>query len=268
MPGHRGRRRNGLNHNHAPRADNRLPTLRLEEGKVTANPNFYFDEIDMAGIDYCSPEVGRDYDQGHQRFRDYEAEANEAIELLGLDETSLVLDMGAGTGAFALHAARRCAQVIAVDISPSMLQWCREKADQMGLTNLTIVQAGFLSYRHEGPPVNAAISNVALHHLPDHWKQTALNRLAAVIEPGGRLLLQDVVFPSGRSNLDQMISGWLDGLTRAAGPEMGQEAVVHIRNEFSTFDWVMEGMLRRAGFGLESVGYRDGFLARYLCRKN
>ena len=41
----------------------------------------------------------------------------------------------------------------------------------------------------------------------------------------------------------------------------------HVRNEYSTFDWVMEEMLYRAGFDIESADYGENFMAVYVCRK-
>ncbi len=42
----------------------------------------------------------------------------------------------------------------------------------------------------------------------------------------------------------------------------------HIRQEFSTFDWVMRALLERAGFAIESVERERGFLSHYLCRRH
>lgn len=230
-------------------------------------PGWYFDESKVVGIDYCSVETARLYDDLHQRFRDYEAECREVVETAGIDETSTVVDMGTGTGVLALHAARYCKRVIAVDVSPAMLQLCREKAENMGLGNVAFVQGGFLTYEHDGPLVDVVVSNMALHHLPDHWKQVGLERLFGMIRPGGRLLLKDVVFSSRVENHDEVLNLWIDQLEENAGYEMGREAKIHIKQEYSTYDWIMEGMLRQAGFFIEAADYRQGLMAVYLCRK-
>lgn len=52
-----------------------------------------------------------------------------------------------------------------------------------------------------------------------------------------------------------------EGWTR---PELEE----HIRDEHSTFTWLLEPMLERAGLGIEDAQYTDdGVFARYLCRK-
>jgi ubiquinone/menaquinone biosynthesis C-methylase UbiE len=53
-----------------------------------------------------------------------------------------VVDLGTGTGRFALAAARRFGHVTAVDVSPAMLALLRERAADAGLGNLDCVRAG------------------------------------------------------------------------------------------------------------------------------
>lgn len=63
----------------------------------------------------------------------------------GLDEGSVVVDVGAGTGQFTLAVAPLCARVVAVDVSPVMLERLARKVTQAALTNVDVVQAGFLT---------------------------------------------------------------------------------------------------------------------------
>lgn len=48
-----------------------------------------------------------------------------------------------------------------------MLAYIERRAQQSGLDNVVLVNAGFLGYRHEGEPVDVVVSQFALHHLPD-----------------------------------------------------------------------------------------------------
>ena len=42
----------------------------------------------------------------------------------------------------------------------------------------------------------------------------------------------------------------------------------HVRDEHSTFTWLLEPMIEKAGFEIEQAEYSDdGILASYLCRK-
>ncbi len=49
---------------------------------------------------------------------------------------------------------------------------------------------------------------------------------------------------------------------------MYKEAITHIKEEYSTFDWVMEQMLEKAGFAIENTRYHDGVIGIYLCSKS
>jgi len=67
------------------------------------------------------------------------------------------------------------------------------------------VQAGFLSYEHEGNAADIVYSRNALHHLPDFWKAVALERIAGILKPDGTPRLRDLVFdfdPEGCQNSD------------------------------------------------------------------
>ena len=45
------------------------------------------------------------------------------------------------------------------------------------------------------------------------------------------------------------------------------EAQTHVREEYSTFSWIMEGLLEQAGFTLDKADYKNDFMATYLCTK-
>ena len=86
-----------------------------------------------------------------------------------------------------------------------------------------------------------------------------------MLKAGGRLFLFDIVFPSEASDLEDQINAWVRSTALQSGHELAAEAEIHIREEYSTYDWVMEGRLKRAGFEIESTEYGDGFQATYVC---
>lgn len=83
----------------------------------------------------------------------------------GLGEGWTVVDLGAGTGQFALAAAPVCERVVAVDVSEVMLERLRAKVDAGALSNIEVVRAGFLTYEHRGEAADLVYSRYALHHL-------------------------------------------------------------------------------------------------------
>ena len=155
----------------------------------------------------------------------------------------------------------------AVDVSEMMLNCAREKAKQAELHNIEFRQGGFLTYEHEGEPVDAASSVVVLHHLPDFWKLVGLRRLASMLKSGGRFFLFDVVFSFDPAQYASYLQKFVDVMGVQMGPGGETRAQTHIRDEYSTCSWIMEGLLERAGFTIDSIDYQQGCLATYLCSK-
>lgn len=221
----------------------------------------------FSGVDFSRVEQVAAYDSMHKKFRDYAKGSEEIIRRLDLGSNSTVIDLGSGTGAFALHAAKKCRTVYAVDISAAMIDYCREQAMKEGLSNIVFCQGGLLTYEHVGELADAVVCVAVLHHLPDFWKLAALKRCYGMLKPGGRFLLFDIVFPSCEADLEKKIDEWIKAVDIMADARLAEEAVIHARDEFSTYDWIMEGIIRRSGFQIDSSEYGKGFQTTYVCTK-
>jgi putative AdoMet-dependent methyltransferase len=232
---------------------------------MEAYPGWQYDEMKQIGKDYGSLAEVEAYDARHGKFRNVDRENEEILERLGIRPDHVVIEIGTGTGAFAIQAAHRCAQVHAVDVSLTMLGYAKKKAAKQGVKNITFHHGGFLTYDHSGQPVDAVVTNTALHHLPDFWKGMALHRLSGMLKDGGQLYLSDVVFE--QVGAEANIERWIEKLERAAGPDMRNAVEAHIRHEFSTYDWILDGLLARAGFAIIVKTMHEGVVGRYLCRK-
>jgi ubiquinone/menaquinone biosynthesis C-methylase UbiE len=230
-----------------------------------SRPGWLLDELATAGRE--------NLDAGHVARYDGKENATATDEVallrrLGLSERSVVVDVGAGTGQFVLAVAPACARVIAVDVSPVMLELLRAKLASLALSNVEVVQAGFLTYQHVGEPVDFIYSRLALHHLPDAWKAVALARLRRVLRPGGLLRLWDIVYDFAPAEAEQRLEAWCAaGGDRIVGEWSRAEFEEHVRDEHSTFTWLLEPMIQRAGFVIEEALHStDGVSARYLAR--
>jgi SAM-dependent methyltransferase len=162
--------------------------------------------------------------------------------------------------------ALRCGRVVAVDVSPAMVAALRDRVADLGLANVTVVQAGFLSYEHENEPVDFVFSRNALHQIPDFWKVIALDRIARLLRPGGVLRLKDLAYDFEPAESGVRIEAWLAGAVD--DPEQGYTAAdlaQHVRSEFSTWSWLLEAMLDRAGFDVVERDYRRGVYGAYTC---
>lgn len=186
----------------------------------------------------------------------------------GLSDTSTVIEFGPGTGQFTVAVAPECATVIAVDVSPAMRARLGIKCAAAGLANVTIIDAGFLSYEHSGPPADIVYSRYALHHLPDFWKAVAFTKLRASLRTGGILRLWDVVYHFSAADAAARLEAWCaTGGTDVTSEWLRTELEEHVRDEHSTFTWLLEPMMVRAGFEIERAEYSgDGFSAQYIAR--
>jgi putative AdoMet-dependent methyltransferase len=228
-------------------------------------PPWHYDESVPTGVDYRDAQRVAEYDARHGRFRSFETEARAMLADLRVGAGACIIDIGAGTGAFAVPAALSGARVYAVDVSPAMRQCLDEKARAAGATTLTVCAGGFLTYEHQGPPADAVVSVATLHHLPDLWKQIALLRVAGMLRPNGRLLLADVALGDDAWPPLPALESWVAGIGAATGAP--DEAETHLRDEFSTFGWVLSGMIERAGFRLDRVATEGNLFMRWLATR-
>ena len=230
------------------------------------SPRWFPDELAHAGPEHLDAA----YVAGYDRKAGPEAADDLALlRALGLDDRHTLVDLGAGTGALALAAAPFCRRVVAADVSPAMLSNVRGRAKELGLRNLEVVEGGLLSYQHQGEQADFVYSRNVLHHLPDFWKTVALERIAAMMKPGGVLLLRDLVFSFDPAQTEDAIEAWLAGAAGSSDEGWTRaELEEHLRMEYSTFSWLLEPMLARTGLAIRRVEHSaNRIFAAYVCVK-
>jgi SAM-dependent methyltransferase len=233
-------------------------------GRGRSRQSWLLDELATAGQEHLDPSSVEGYDrkQGYPEAADDVA----VFSRYGLGPESTIVDLGTGTGQFALPAARQFGRVIAVDVSPLMVQVIRDHAAAHGLRNIEVLQAGFLSYKHQGPPVDGVFSRNALHHLPDFWKAIALERIASILRPGGILRIHDVIYDFAPSEAQAEFDRWLnEAVDDPASGYTAADFAEHIRSEFSTFRWLFEPILAAVGFDILSAEYSRSVYGAYTC---
>ena len=152
----------------------------------------YFDEL--AG------RFGKDYVPG----RSWKALAEALIKVLNY---KVVADLGAGEGTLAQLLAQRAEKVIAVDLSPKMVEFGQNLAVQNGLSNLEY-RIGDI----EVPPIDndsldLAILSQALHHAVH--PQRALDAAFRILKPGGRLIILDLLLHTFEEAREMYADRWL-----------------------------------------------------------
>ena len=231
--------------------------------QTAAMKSWWLDEHAHAGAEH----LDETYVRGYDRKAGFDpAEDIEALRALGIGSAATVVDLGAGTGTFTVAIAPRCGQVIAVDVSPAMTSALRTRVKESGLHNVEVVDAGFLTYAHRGEAPDAVFTRNALHQLPDFWKAVALDRVAAMLRPGGVLRLRDLVFDFSPSEAEDRVEAWMAGaVTDPAVGWTAEELAEHVRGEFSTYSWLLDAMLDRTGFDVVERTFHRSAYGAYTC---
>ena len=154
-------------------ADDAALSHLLRKRKDTSRA--YFDEL--AG------RFGKDYVPG----RSWKALAEALIKVLNYQ---VVADLGAGEGTLAQLLAQRAEKVIAVDLSPKMVEFGQNLATQNGLTNLEYRIGDIEEPPIENATLDLAILSQALHHA--ERPQRAIDAAFRALKPGARLIVLDL----------------------------------------------------------------------------
>ena len=220
--------------------------------------DWYYNERNRMGI---GPAVASIYDS----HDDADLRSRAALKMLGVQRGWRIADIGCGNGVLATEAALMGAEVDAIDISPAMLALAEIYARDRKAPVRT-QSAGLLSFAYRPASYDLIVSEFTLHHLPDFWKAVALARIHAALKPGANFYLRDIVFVSMPDGVDRDVEAWADFSIKNHDFER-ESVVTHMRDEYSTFGWVIERMLTDVGFTLESVDYHAPLHGTYLLRK-
>lgn len=111
------------------------------------------------------------------------------------------------------------------------------------------------------------VSTFVLHHLPDFWKLVGLKNVWNMLKPDGLFYLADLIYTFPPDDYEKAINEMIGNFTVKTEQDMSLELVTHIKEEFSTFDWLMEPILERAGFVIEEKIEAEEIRLEYICRK-
>jgi tRNA (cmo5U34)-methyltransferase len=124
---------------------------------------------------------------------DYERLQEELVAATrGVDARS-ILELGTGTGETARRVldAHPRAQLTGIDSSVPILDRARRSLDGARAT----LRLGRLQDPLPPGPFDLCVSALTVHHLDWHGKADVFERLGAVLTPGGRFVLADVIVP-------------------------------------------------------------------------
>ncbi|EGT4353063.1 SAM-dependent methyltransferase [Cronobacter sakazakii] len=141
-----------------------------------------------------------------------------------------LLDLGCGAGHASFTAAEQVQEVVAYDLSSSMLTVVEEAARERGLTHLSTCQGYAESLPFEAESFDIVISRYSAHHW--HDVGLALREVKRVLKPGGMMIMMDILSP-GHPVLDI----WLQTIEALRDTS-------HVRN-YASGEWLQ--MFNQAG---------------------
>ena len=167
-----------------------------------------FEVIQEEMIRYADDEFATGYlSWGFNSPEEQRAEAQFALERMGLVSGSSVLDIGCGNGTASVRLAQCGMKATAVDISPVFIEAARELERESGLSeSVTWTCADFFTFRC--PPHDAAV-------LLDPGLPAAtprfVSRISELVKPGGMFFLRYKDGINARMSLSQSRWSCADG---------------------------------------------------------
>jgi SAM-dependent methyltransferase len=149
------------------------------------------------------------------------------------------LDLGCGGGHVSYRAAPHVGEIVACDVTQSMLDAVAVSAVERGLTNITVQQAA----AEKLPFADASFDVVLCRFTTHHWQnmEAGLREARRVLKPSCRAIFIDSIAAA-----DAVLDTHLQAV------ELLRD-VSHVRN-YSAAEWVAG--LARSGFATESITVR------------
>ncbi|MCC6791822.1 MAG: methyltransferase domain-containing protein [Thermomicrobiales bacterium] len=117
------------------------------------------------------------------------------VELVHPQTHERLLDIATGGGHVARSFAPLVAEVVASDLTPSMLVEAEKYFRELGLTNVTVAEADAEELPFADASFDIVTCRIAPHHFPHPERFVA--EVARVLRPGGRFGLIDSIAPLG-----------------------------------------------------------------------
>ena len=145
-----------------------------------------------------------DYDREIRRYIPaYDEMIATTVALVG----GYIIDLGTGTGALAaaILASKPATRVRMVDIDPAMLETARARTAQFG----DRAEPSLESFDEPLRACDAVVASLALHHVPERERKTALyRRIREALRPGGILAIADATVHETGSAHDRIFELW------------------------------------------------------------
>ena len=180
---------------------------------------------------------------------------NQLIELLEINDSHKILDIGCGTGFVTSKIAEKLSAetgglAVGIDAAGKMIEGARKKRGSK-TCHFEVVAAENLLFEDES--FDSVISTLFFHHVQLDLKEKALSEAFRVLRPGGRMLILDMHTPTTfMGSLISHASRWI-----LFQPQIGE----NIRG-------LMPILIEKAGFDKpEIVATYFGYISVFLTQK-
>jgi SAM-dependent methyltransferase len=137
-----------------------------------------------------------------------------------------VLDAATGTGAVAILAAKRGADVVGEDLAPVLIETARQRAAEEGVeVQFEVGDAEAMTY--EDATFDVVLSTCGIMFTPDHG--ATARELARVTKPGGRLALACWKPETGMHDVFKMMAPFMPPPAPGAGSPFAWGDEEHVR---------------------------------------
>ena len=117
------------------------------------------------------------------------------FEVLALKPGDKILDLACGSGEHAVRLAKRGLEVVGVDIAPSLVSHCRDRAVLEGAETASFRQGDMRDLSDEGAFDAILLLSGSFGFFDDETNEDVLARMARALKPGGHVLI-DVFDPT------------------------------------------------------------------------
>jgi tRNA (cmo5U34)-methyltransferase len=161
-------------------------------------------------------------DSGRLFVPDREEQIATVLDLIPDPGEGLLVDLCCGAGPLTAALLERFprARVLAMDLSPTMLEHVRSTLDDVPGVGDRLQTRQFdlsdTSWRRFPEPVHAFVSSLAIHHLDGEGKRQLFCDLAGALAPGGALVIADLVRPASPAGQALAAKAWDEAVRRRA----------------------------------------------------
>jgi ubiquinone/menaquinone biosynthesis C-methylase UbiE len=120
-------------------------------------------------------------------------EAETLARLVGANANDRAADLASGPGTLALRFAKHVRWIVAVDLTPAILQRARRSANADAIENLFCALGDARALPFADASLDVVVTSYSLHHIPDPAR--VIHEMARVLRRRGRAGVLDMLVP-------------------------------------------------------------------------